>query len=213
MSMMQKLLDISREPFYGEEPLYQLVLIAESCTQSERFGSIQMRLTDYVNTLASYASEPQYGKRQEDKIHGYGVKMLRALCRERNSYVDFPLTEFILFWDTRAGRQRLEASPYKGELLDHACRYLKWYLDGPRSEARKEAMIKELGLEAERELLAGLSPANMSDAGIDLALEAGQRKREEPPSVFRRFLVVIHNHGQEALAARWEAELIKEFSS
>lgn len=57
MSMMQKILDISREPFRGEEPLYQLVLIAESCTQSERFGSIQMRLGDYVKTLASYASE------------------------------------------------------------------------------------------------------------------------------------------------------------
>lgn len=210
MSMMQKLLDISREPFRGEEPLYQLVLIAESCTQSERFGSVQMRLGDYVETLASYASEPQFGKRREEKIHGHGVKMLRALCRERNSYADFPLTEFILFWDTRAGRRRLEASPHKNELLDHACRHLKWYLDGPRSEARKEAMIKELGEEAERKFLSSLSPANMSDAGQDLALEAGRRLREEPPSVLRRFLVVVHNHGQEALAARWEVELAKE---
>ena len=210
MSMMQKILDISREPFRGEEPLYQLVLIAESCTQSERFGSVQMRLGDYVETLASYASEPQFGEWPEQKIHGHGVKMLRALCKERYSYVDFPLTEFILFWDTRAGRQRLEASPHKKELLDHACRDLKWYLNKPRSEARKQDMLKTLGEEAERKFLSSLSPNNMSDAGIDLALEAGRQLREEPPSVFRRFLVVIHNHGQEELAARWEAELMKE---
>lgn len=210
MSMMQKLLDISREPFRGEEPLYQLVLIAESCTQSERFGSVQMRLTDYVNTLASYASEPQFGKWPEQKIHGHGVKMLRALCRERNSYVDFPLTEFVLFWDTRFGRERIAASPYKKELFDHACKYLKWYLDGPKSEARKEAMLKALGEEAERKLLAGFSPNRMSDAGIDLALEAGKQLREEPPSVLQRFLVAVHNHGQQELAARWEAELVKE---
>lgn len=210
MSMIQKILDISREPFRGEEPLYQLVLIAESCTQSERFGSIQMRLGDYVKILASYASEPQFGKRREEKIHGYGVKMLRALCKERYSYADFPLTEFILFWDTRAGRQLLGASPHKKELFDHACRELEWYLDGPRSEASKEAMLKTLGEDAERKLLSGFSPNNMSDAGIDLALEAGRQLREEPPSVLRRFLVVIHNHGQEELAARWEAELMKE---